>query len=216
MAKFQGADIVEEEVRALKKLERNYDDGISLVEKFSLCDGWCYYPQLFTVKSHHVDLIGLTDPSVCEECIKFDVECRTCDLVSFPEIIANFKFLKKLYLNFHLYHALKTVPDSFKELRLLEALFIVDAKLIRLPDFIGDYKNLKYLNLNGNKLTELPESIGNLTSLQELILRSNQLSSLPDSFAKLKSLQYLDLSLNNFESLPEIIEERRYEMEIIL
>lgn len=212
---YKGVDLIEEEVLALKKLEKIYENEIYLIDESYPLDEWDMGP-FFKIKSHHVDSIMLMDPLMCYGCTKFDAECRTCEMKSFFEVIACFKYLRTLFIFFDLYHDLETLPQYLKELKSLEKLTISGANLTKLPEFIGEFKHLRYLNLSGNKLTELPQSIGNLESLERLILNNNRLSSLPDSFVNLKALKHLDLSWTDFEELPEMLKKRRDEIKIFL
>ncbi len=123
-------------------------------------------------------------------------------LTTLPESIRDLKSLQELYLRGN---KLSTLPESIGDLKSLQILNLRYNQLSTLPESLSNLKSLQTLDLWGNKLTTLPESLSNLKSLQELYLRGNNLSTLPESITKLISLQTLDLGFNNLMPLPESI-----------
>ena len=59
------------------------------------------------------------------------------------------------------YCGLKSLPESFGNLKSLQTLYLNYNKLKTFPDSISQLESLDELNLEGNKLTSLPDSIIN-------------------------------------------------------
>ena len=64
-----------------------------------------------------------------------------------------------------------------------------------LPDSFGNLKLLRELDLDDNELTTLPESFGNLKSLQHLELQHNKLTTLPESLCSIPNLKTIYITM---------------------
>jgi Leucine-rich repeat (LRR) protein len=142
-----------------------------------------------------------------------------------PIEIANFPFLKELYLegvcgNFELptsslleLRILSVKCDRFSgniadlfRLRHLENLKIIETPIPKFLLPIGSILSpLRSLTIKSCGLEELPEEFGMLNSLSELNLSGNNLKTLPYSFVDLIRLKRLNLDQNQFSLFPDII-----------
>ncbi len=119
-----------------------------------------------------------------------------------PESIGNFKYLKKIFID---YTKLKKLPGAFKNLKSLEFLDISNNELNEIPESICALNTLKKLIMCNNKIITIPESIKNLKSLELLNLGGNRIKVLPDSIMEIQSLKDIFLEDNELISLPESI-----------
>jgi len=128
-------------------------------------------------------------------------------LRSLPESFGNLRNLEELWMA---NNQLQTLPETFGQLTQLEQLCLSNNKLSTLSESFGNFDNLERLWLDDNQLSSLPETLGNLTRLDSLYLDHNLLSALPKSFRNLANLETLTLyknpSLSNPESVPILLQ----------
>lgn len=129
----------------------------------------------------------------------------------------------------HIGHtALKTIPESFFQLKKvnklvavglnlkflprelynsssLVSLFVGQNDLSTIPNDIEQLKNLTQIWLDGNLFTEFPTALLHLKKLRTINLRHNGLKKIPASIKQLTHLTDLDLGSNRFTSIPRSI-----------
>jgi Leucine-rich repeat (LRR) protein len=100
--------------------------------------------------------------------------------------------------------ALERLPDSLRDLRGLQTLFVSNASLKELPPWIGEFKGLRVLDLSNNQLESLPEEMGALSGMFGLYLSDNRLASLPETLRDFKA-KHLLLGGNPDLGLPDAL-----------
>jgi internalin A len=101
---------------------------------------------------------------------------------------------------------LRTFPETVRELRELQVLYLAHNSLTELPAWIGELQQIRYLDLDGNPLKRLPRSLSRLQKLQSLIIASEGISAmLPDSLGDLSNLRELVLHGLQLVQVPEFI-----------
>ncbi|KAL2471203.1 putative LRR receptor-like serine/threonine-protein kinase [Abeliophyllum distichum] len=94
---------------------------------------------------------------------------------------------------------IRTIPDTFSQLRKLQKLSLSENKLQgSIPDTLCNLENMFFIDFGINKLSQqLPTCLGNLTSLREFYLDSNLLTStIPSTLWISKEIQIVDMSYN--------------------
>jgi internalin A len=99
---------------------------------------------------------------------------------------------------------LKKVPESLREVRTLEVLWLDGNKIQELPPWIGELSALKVITLSKNHLRTLPPAIGSLRELRYFSLEENRIEQLPETLRTLP-LKLLNLRSNPALGLPESI-----------
>jgi Leucine-rich repeat (LRR) protein len=131
--------------------------------------------------------------------------CSCNNLKSLPDSFGQLKALQQLTLLDC--SSLQMLPDAFGRLAALQKLTVSNCSSLRqLPKTFGRLAALQKLYLNScDSLHKLPDTIGQLAGLQSLYLIScSSLQRLPDTFGQLATLQELFISnCNCLESLPE-------------
>ncbi|KAL8542919.1 hypothetical protein ACS0TY_003699 [Phlomoides rotata] len=97
---------------------------------------------------------------------------------------------------------LKSLPESFGNLKLLINLDLSSNRFLKLPNTVGNLCSLQRLNLETNDPEELPYTIGSCSSLLELRLDFNPIKALPEAIGKLERLEILTLHYNRVKRLP--------------
>ncbi|XP_055682493.1 leucine-rich repeat and calponin homology domain-containing protein isoform X2 [Lutzomyia longipalpis] len=120
---------------------------------------------------------------------------RFCEL---PEDVTSFPFMETLLV----YHnAIRSIPETVKELRSLTYLDLRSNQLCVLPREIC-LLPLKVLLVGNNRLSALPEEMGRMEKLTELDAACNQITHLPARMGDLRSLRSLSLRNNLLVYLP--------------
>jgi len=201
MAKYQGIELEDEEVKILEEFEKMVGEKIPQIEEIGLT--------AFGFKAEEGKITGLGFAKK--------------GLIELPTSIGGLTSLKNLNLQMN---KLEELPEQFSELTKLEELDLWNNKLIKLPESIGKLSKLKDIDLKSNSLEELPEGlfelknlekldlwgnkietisakIGGLTNLKYLILYNNLLKTIPEEMADLENFVEVNLTGNNLESVPK-------------
>lgn len=147
-----------------------------------------------------------------------------CDLKSLPEIVYNFRNLRKLDLSQNM---LEKIPHGIGHLYMLTELNLEKNSIKSLPDWTSSFWDLKLekLNLSSNEIEPIYEIIGRLTTLTDLDISNNGLKKLPHALCSLKNLKRLNIasnkidnnSISNLNSIDEIIlhEDQHYNLLVV-
>ncbi|WP_420151795.1 leucine-rich repeat domain-containing protein [Spirosoma sp.] len=121
-------------------------------------------------------------------------------LTRIPESIRQNRRLESLWIGNNKLAELNMTP--LRKLRRLSDLNLYNAGLTQLPSTINRLRRVTVLDLYYNKLTELPRNLGKMKRLEQLALSHNDLKELPASLAKLRRLQVLYAHHNRLSKLP--------------
>ncbi len=95
------------------------------------------------------------------------------------------------------------MPTTFKYLKRLKYLTVLDCSEITLPDSLGELLGLYNLEIDRSGIITLPESVGMLVNLKKVIIDQCSLEFLPASFGNLKNLEWLELRDCKLKHLPK-------------
>ena len=98
---------------------------------------------------------------------------------------------------------LRTLPNSFYNLRRLKKLNLSENELVRLSSELELFTLLEELDLSRNILSEIPEIMKYLYNLRSLDLGCNPLTSLPSGLVLLSFFTVLSLNNTQLQDLPE-------------
>ncbi|MFS3037665.1 leucine-rich repeat domain-containing protein [Bacteroides nordii] len=125
-----------------------------------------------------------------------------CDLEELPDNIGESR-IASIYIentNF------STFPKSFRDMKKLNDLTLINNKVTELPESIGEIKTLRTIDVINEKVSKIPANIVNLTELVSLRFINTEISELPDVFDQLYKISTLDMRNNkNLKSLPPSI-----------
>lgn len=202
---FNGVFVLEDEVIALKELEK-------------------YLTEKILFKGLHE--ITKNDFEVNEEHSIISLRLNFNNLTELPNLFNAFTNLKELKLTSRSLSSLPSpfCPPSLQELSLfscdftefphalfncslLENLWVSGTKITSIPAEITILQNLVSLKLNNNKIKSIHDNIQTLTNLSVLDLGCNFIDDLPKSVCSLHNLTVLKMHVNNLKELPKEILE---------
>jgi putative leucine-rich repeat containing protein len=98
------------------------------------------------------------------------------ELIVFPEQVFALSKLKSLIISqFDTKNKIKTLPDNFDKLPLLEELSLRNAALTEVPASIGRLQHLENVYFNANNLTKLPQALAENSHLTYVNINNNPL-----------------------------------------
>ena len=98
------------------------------------------------------------------------------ELIVFPEQVFALSKLKSLIISqFDTKNKIKTLPDNFDKLPLLEELSLRNAALTEVPASIGRLQHLENVYFNANNLTKLPQALAENPHLTYVNINNNPL-----------------------------------------
>ena len=98
------------------------------------------------------------------------------ELIVFPEQVFALSKLKSLIISqFDTKNKIKTLPDNFDKLPLLEELSLRNAALTEVPASIGRLQHLENVYFNANNLTKLPQALTENSHLTYVNINNNPL-----------------------------------------
>ena len=98
------------------------------------------------------------------------------ELIVFPEQVFTLSKLKSLIISqFDTKNKIKTLPDNFDKLPLLEELSLRNAALTEVPASIGRLQHLENVYFNANNLTKLPQALAENSHLTYVNINNNPL-----------------------------------------
>ena len=98
------------------------------------------------------------------------------ELTDFPEQVFALSKLKSLIISqFDTKNKIKTLPDNFDKLPLLEELSLRNAALTEIPASIGRLQHLENVYFNANNLTKLPQALAENAHLTYVNINNNPL-----------------------------------------
>ena len=98
------------------------------------------------------------------------------ELIVFPEQVFILSKLKSLIISqFDTKNKIKTLPDNFDKLPLLEELSLRNAALTEVPASIGRLQHLENVYFNANNLTKLPQALAENSHLTYVNINNNPL-----------------------------------------
>ena len=98
------------------------------------------------------------------------------ELIVFPEQVFALSKLKSLIISqFDTKNKIKTLPDNFDKLPLLEELSLRNAALTEVPASIGRLQYLENVYFNANNLTKLPQALAENSHLTYVNINNNPL-----------------------------------------
>lgn len=137
---------------------------------------------------------------VSELTLDYDYNANVPQLKKFPKQIRAMKRLQYLFIN---NQDFRNIPSAaFKNLAVLNSLFILQTPVTQLPSSVGNLRSLRYLNMGHTALRKIPKEIGKLRELVNLDLSYNQLREIPKELAQLRNLSVINLSYNQITDLP--------------
>lgn len=137
------------------------------------------------------------------DCLQSFEELQSLTLSGFrlyelPETIRNLSKLKTLQADGL---RLTRLPDWIGELN-LENFTAIDNDISSLPNSFQNLKRLQALDLSWNPLGHIPDLVYNLTSLRELILQYCSIKEIPAEILRLENLRILQIHTSRIESPP--------------
>ena len=98
------------------------------------------------------------------------------ELIVFPEQVFILSKLKSLIISqFDTKNKIKTLPDNFDKLPLLEELSLRNAALTEVPASVGRLQHLENVYFNANNLTKLPQALAENSHLTYVNINNNPL-----------------------------------------
>ncbi len=98
------------------------------------------------------------------------------ELIVFPEQVFALSKLKSLIISqFDTKNKIKTLPDNFDKLPLLEELSLRNAALTEVPASVGRLQHLENVYFNTNNLTKLPQALAENSHLTYVNINNNPL-----------------------------------------
>ncbi|WP_315043430.1 leucine-rich repeat domain-containing protein [Capnocytophaga sputigena] len=98
------------------------------------------------------------------------------ELIVFPEQLFALSKLKSLIISqFDTKNKIKTLPDNFDKLPLLEELSLRNAALTEIPASVGRLQHLENVYFNANNLTKLPQALAENSHLTYVNINNNPL-----------------------------------------
>ncbi|XP_069460717.1 volume-regulated anion channel subunit LRRC8C-like [Ambystoma mexicanum] len=121
--------------------------------------------------------------------------------------LTSFKMLKKLRHLGLIQCKLDKIPNFIFSLSDLEEIDLEDNNLKSLEELasLQHFKRVRSLKFSRNRITSIPPHIGQITNVEHLYLNNNLITALNPNICNLKKLTYLDISYNSIQVLPEEI-----------
>lgn len=133
------------------------------------------------------------------------------NVIDIPESFKNLLLLEQV----HFFASdLTEIPNYFENFKNLKKLIINDSKISEIPIFLVNLKNLEILGINSAEINTIPEFIKNFESLYQLSLIDNNITYIPDYVGELKTLKHLSVGGNSLKEIPKNLESGDIELEI--
>lgn len=134
-------------------------------------------------------------PSVFEQDSMLHLYISNTGITELPEV----NKMKELIFFVSEFNQLKTLPESFANMVLLEELMLGNNQIETLPDFWSAFKSIRHVRIGYNKLKVLPPSFWTMNGLYSIFLSCNDIEGeLPEFGPSWRNVFGINLNCNKF------------------